>query len=125
MTTLNAKLKEMDKQLDRIVKEMKAAGVPGMSVGFTDLVLRPAYGLLVAAQENRTPIPDTEEAIVATISSLVFDYLQRIHKKEELLAARDNFRLIGQDVSERIEAQIREHFTNGQLINVNGDKLNG
>lgn len=124
MTTLNAKLKDLDKQMDRIIAEMKKAQMPGISVGFTDLVLRPSYALLVAAQENRTPVPETEEAIVSTIASLIFDYLQRTHAKEELQAALDNFRLIGQDVSERIEEQLRAHFINLRL-NMNGNKLNG
>lgn len=109
--TLHNALTDMNAQLDRIKQEMEAAGVPAASVLSMDVIVRNAFVLLITCQHEKTPVPDMDEALVSAISTILFDYMQRIHAKPSKKIVIDHLRLIFDDVKERLAMHVAQNFT--------------
>jgi hypothetical protein len=114
--TLDQQLQVLDENMDAMVQALADQGAPEVVIVYAERVTRAAFEVMLRAHHRKTPIPDIDEAIVATISSILFDYLQRVHPKGNRQEALDHLGLIGQDVTERITTQIMGAFTNGPKI---------
>lgn len=108
--TLRAEIIKLNQTMDELMKRMGDDGMPPVSIAFASHVIRPAFEMIIRAQHDKVPITDVDEAIVATLSAVLFDYFQRIHPKRERKVAVDHLKDIGQDVTERVMMQIDAHF---------------
>lgn len=109
---LQNKLTDMNLQLDKIKEQMEKEGVAPALVLFHDTVNRAAFSALVTCQHQRTPIEDIDEAVVASISSILFDYMQRVHRIGDKRDVIQHMKLIFDDVKERLAIHVAGTFHN-------------
>lgn len=107
-STLQQQLALLEENMEEMKEQMIKDGMPPVSIVYAARVLLPAFQTMLQAHHTKVPIPDIDEAVVSTISSLLFDYMQRIHTSPA--EALDHFNLVGQDVSERVIEQIKLHI---------------
>ena len=89
---------------------MEEAGLAPASILLTDLVVRNAYASLITCQHAKTPIDEIDEAIVSSLASILFDYMQRLHPKTARANAVGHLKLIFEDIQERLAHQIAETY---------------
>lgn len=107
---LQNKLTDMNLQLDRIKEQMEKEGVAPALILFHDTVNRAAFSALITCQHQRAPIEDIDEAVVASISSILFDYMQRTHRTNDKRNVIQHMKLIFDDVKERLAVHVAMIF---------------
>ena len=108
--TLANALADMNLQLDAIKKKMETEGVPAPSVLFLDLLVRNGYQATLVCQDQRVPIEQIDEAIVMSLTTILLDYMVRIHPKTDRNNTVAHTKLIFDDMKERLAEQIVQQF---------------
>jgi hypothetical protein len=108
--TLDEQLALLEQEMDTMKEQLIKSVTPAIVIAYTDKVMHPAFEMMLRAHHAQVPVAEIDEAIVSVMSSILFDYLQRIHPKEDRAGVLDHMNLIGQDITERLVAQVMKAF---------------
>lgn len=108
--TLAEKLFDLHSRMDDLKEEMVKEGWPVVAIAWADKVTLPAFEMLIRAQHTKVAIAEVDEALVSSLSAIIYDYLQRTHPRNDTEEAKFHFELIGQDISDRVVSTISKEF---------------
>lgn len=109
---LSNALIDMNEQMDRIKKEMEGNGASRSMTLFHDLMIRNALVSMITIQYEQVPIEEADDAMVAALSTILFNYMQRTHAKGSRSIVVEHLKLLFDDMKERLAFQVRNNFTN-------------